>query len=451
MHYISKAENWAIDLYPKEKEKENNNYKISNYTIITPHNDGYIVFNSITWSMYFLSHEEYNNIMTNDLLIKNKVIIPDNIDENEIAHKAYLSRTAKKVTNPYEKISNFIIFTTNECNARCSYCYENIKKGNMSIETAEKVVSFIKNHLAKKCHITWFGGEPLKNIPIIDYISKRLKEENVNFYSTMISNASLFTPEVLDKAVNQWNLKQIQITFDGPEKIYNQIKNYKDLNGNPFEIVINNANFILKNSEITVNARINVGNENINYIENLIQYLQENIYNENNHFSIYCDLIQQVENDLQLLKKDNFEKKYYDLRKKYFYNSNKNYIKKDNLVRCMVDYCTGIVITPNGNLHYCEHASPENQIGNLTDGIINQENVDFIINKNDEHIDFCLKNKCKLLPVCNKTHFCNPNKRCSKIEFLNHEYELFDEKLKSTVDYYFNKLKENKNKEKGEE
>ena len=193
MHYISKAEQWAIDLYPDNKE--NCNYKLSDYTIVEEYNDGYIVFNSITWSMYYLSKEEYGNVLSNDTLIKNKVVVDDSIYEYDIAEQAYLKRSSRTNTRMYDTINSYVVFTTNTCNAHCPYCYENTKIGSMSLETAEKFVNFAIKHKkeGKNLSILWFGGEPLKNIPIINYISGRLKNENIQFSSKMISNCSLFT------------------------------------------------------------------------------------------------------------------------------------------------------------------------------------------------------------------------------------------------------------------
>lgn len=441
MHYISKAEKWAIDLYP-----ENNTdfeYKVSDYAIIEKYRDGYIVFHTITWSMYFLSNEEFDNILSNKQLIKNRVVLSNNINEDEIAEKAYLKRSVRPEKSHYESINSFVIFTTNECNANCYYCYEKIKKGSMSFFVADKIVEFIKNKNAKKeVHIRWFGGEPLKNIPIIDYITNKLKSQDFFVESSMITNGSLFTKEVLDKAICDWNLKTIQTTIDGPEEVYNKTKNYNDIE-NAFHTVIDNVLYIAKNSNIRILIRINISHENIDYIEELVNYINS-ILVENNitNVNLTFNIIYQIQNDIELLKKDDFEKKFNYLENKYLPNENNKLFKKAGLTRCMADNFNGVAITPDGNIYNCEHAKKENLIGNVFDGITRTEAITDAINKGGKNIEYCLENKCKLIPVCYRCNFCENVKRCTDTDRIDYENNLVIEKLKYTVDYYFKKLKE---------
>lgn len=445
MHYISKAENWVIDLYPKSNSE---NYKVSDYLISIPYNDGYLLFHTLTWSMYFLSQEECNNIFTNKLLIKNKVIVNDDIDENELAYKIYINRSVSKRA-PYKFVNGYVILTTNECNARCFYCYESEKKGSMTTETADKLIQFIKTHKNNNCNITWFGGEPLKNIPIIDYISSKLKEENIDFTSSMISNTLLFTPDLLEKAINLWNLTKLQMTLDGPEKLYNEIKNYKDFDGNPFETVINNINYILQNSDIKIGIRLSNCHKNIDYMEELINYLKTNLVNDKGSYYIYMAMLHQIQTDLSLLSKDNFEEKFLNIKENNFPESQSNYIKKDCLAHCMADNYRTIAVAPNGDLHFCEHVSPLNKIGDLDNGINIQENIK-IISERENSTKFCRDTTCKLLPICTNKHYCPPCPKCTNLDEISHEATLFIRKLKLTGDLYFQKLAEI-NEKKGEE
>ena len=76
---------------------------------------------------------------------------------------------------------NLFLFSTEHCNFRCTYCYEDYKIGRMMPE----VVSGIKNLLhhryktLKMLQISWFGGEPLLAKNVIFEIST-LDESNQN-------------------------------------------------------------------------------------------------------------------------------------------------------------------------------------------------------------------------------------------------------------------------------
>jgi sulfatase maturation enzyme AslB (radical SAM superfamily) len=75
----------------------------------------------------------------------------------------------------------------------------------MTPETVEQVIRFIVSTYAdKKVKITWFGGEPLLGEGIIDRICEGLREAGVEYKSTIISNGSLISPEIISKMVREW-------------------------------------------------------------------------------------------------------------------------------------------------------------------------------------------------------------------------------------------------------
>ena len=79
-------------------------------------------------------------------------------------------------------------------------------------------------------NITWFGGEPLLNVEIINYICEKLVENNIKFISSIITNGYLFNDKLVTMAGHKWNLSHAQISLDGTEPEYNRIKNYKYTN-----------------------------------------------------------------------------------------------------------------------------------------------------------------------------------------------------------------------------
>ncbi|MEI3172875.1 MAG: radical SAM protein [Lachnospiraceae bacterium] len=131
-----------------------------------------------------------------------------------------------------EHITSYTIFTTTDCNARCFYCYEmGRSRIPMSDETAHKAAAYIAAHCGgEKVHLHWFGGEPLFNKQVIDIICTDLAEKGIVYESMIISNGYLFDGATVEQAVSHWKLKNVQITLDGTEEIYNRSKAfiYKD-------------------------------------------------------------------------------------------------------------------------------------------------------------------------------------------------------------------------------
>ena len=434
MELISMPEKWVIELY--DDTIFNDDYKLSDYCIVIEYDDGYILFHTITWTILFLTTEEYKNIMGNKFLLENKIIVNKDVKEEDIAQKVFLKRSCPTVKSKYKKINTYVLFTTNECNANCPYCYEVLKKGKMSKETADKVIKFIESTHGRRTKIQWFGGEPLMNADIIDYICNSLNEKGIDFYSIIVSNALKFTPDIIDKAINLWKINNLQVTIDGAENTYNKTKNY-DIEGNAFKTVMENLKNILEKSQIHITMRINVSHENIDEIPNLIDYVKKE-FKDYLGTSLTIDMheIYQLTNDENLMEKDDFYKKLCEIKFKYETGEKKNIITKHNLIHCFTDMLSGVAIAPNGNLHNCEHLNNNNLIGNVTDGIIYEEPIKKAEKKDGTFLYFCKSVKCKLLPICEQYEFCENDKFCTTEKLMNIREYFYRQKLIKTYEYY---------------
>ena len=67
----------------------------------------------------------------------------------------------------------------------------------------------------------------------------------------------------------------------------------------------------------------------------------------------------------------------------------------------MGDSGHAVAISPKGELNVCEHWEEKNIIGNVVDGITNQDVIKEWNAKDGENIEFCLSEKCPYLPICN--------------------------------------------------
>ena len=131
---------------------------------------GELVSNSI---ISIFTEEEFN------ILIANRVVIDENTDEFQTYMDTYTFLDSFLSKRKY--IDRYNILTSTGCNARCYYCFEEgyyPKVEHMSIETADKVVNYIIKTAKKDkiIYLRWFGGEPLINTKVIDYISTKLQE-----------------------------------------------------------------------------------------------------------------------------------------------------------------------------------------------------------------------------------------------------------------------------------
>ena len=462
MEKILDRENWDWDFefYPPDTFNDGE-YILSKYAILERVEDGFLLFHTITRAMYLLTCEEFYDILHNEELMKAHIVNNSNVKEDEIAKRVYLMR-AQCPLSDYTNIKHYVVFTTNNCNARCPYCYENngeekpIERG-MTLKTAEKVAQFILNTKKEgKFEVEWFGGEPLLNQKVISYICKRIKDElgevSDEFSSKIITNGLLFNEDVLNKAITDWNLKTAQITLDGIEDKYNEIKRYKNVKFNPFKKIIKNIETILKKSDLSLSIRINVSEDNIDNVEDTIQFLLERFgeYKENKRLRIGLSPIFQLDSDDEKIDSPVIVK-INELREKYGLKKlRQNTLIPSPITHCMGDSGHAVAISPKGELNVCEHWEEKNIIGNVVDGITNQDVIKEWNAKDGENIEFCLSEKCPYLPICNHLTHCPSDPSCKSIARLNKIGE--DYRLLMVEEYLkYKKKKEETKNENGEE
>src|SRR2546426_3463101 len=107
------------------------------------------------------------------------------------------------------------VVTTLQCNFACDYCFQgdhgdyNKHADKMSPDTADRVATWIERELDRvspeKLVVTFFGGEPLLNLPAMYTLAERAwratQERGVEIYINIITNGLLLTGDVVDRMV----------------------------------------------------------------------------------------------------------------------------------------------------------------------------------------------------------------------------------------------------------
>src|SRR5947209_19415198 len=85
-----------------------------------------------------------------------------------------ISTTVVDALDP--KRLHLILLPTEQCNFRCTYCYEDFSIGRMNPETIQGVKRLIDRRLEGLgfLSVSWFGGEPLLACDIIEDISESI-------------------------------------------------------------------------------------------------------------------------------------------------------------------------------------------------------------------------------------------------------------------------------------
>lgn len=398
-------------------------YKCSMYTFCYEEKKYCLLFNTLTRKIVSLSNEEYNEYKKyiekkrNDIssliekLISNWFIINKQIDEISLYSEIYEIFKPERQKN-FSGFETYVIFTTTACNARCFYCFErNVKPIHMSIETAKVVSKYIRESHRKKHTVClhWFGGEPLCNIKVIDEICATLKEYEIEYTSRFTSNASIFTKDIIDRAISNWHMDKIQITLDGTENVHNLRKNYIDTEKYNFIQTINNIDYLIK-KKIYVTIRLNCDENNIEDMEQLISYLTEHFEGQTRIFIDPHPLFNCDNNELILDSTKSFYQKMLLLEEKATkYNQQYNEeVKKDKshaIERFRMGSCQSLSmrIGADGSLYPCQHIDQIKPYGNVWDGITNQEL--FKEWRKEKHHPLCIT--CQFRPLCGSLEHCN--------------------------------------------
>lgn len=445
LHEISPS---SLSIIGEQQKSENEKYRKAVWVIEQDVNSGRLLYNVLTKELLYLSdsYSEDNNII--DLLIKKYYYVPNHLDECEFVDSIrdiYL--LTEKGLSGY---SGYTILTTTDCNARCFYCYEKgQERRTMTVEMANKVADYI---LKTKCEkekilLSWFGGEPLYNNKVIDIICDILRNNGVNYDSSMISNGFLFDEIIVKRAVENWNLKNVQITLDGQEKTYNKVKSfvYGD-NVNAYKKVVSNIGILL-NSNINVSVRLNIGLYNVSEIDKLIDELAS-LYMNSKKMQIYTSpLFQELDTSRDKTQRAKLlgDKKKLDDKLNQLGLGRVTVLPKEPMYKkCMADSDNSVVILPDGFIGKCTSYTDSNYIGHIDKHGFDEKML-AKYSKRRKKLKEC--SSCPIYSLCIRLEMCREKSEYCFKEYR--EYSINDYKQAMLNEYhaFLEREKENANKE----
>ncbi|MFD2564946.1 radical SAM protein [Aquimarina rubra] len=275
---------------------------------------------------------------------------------------------------------NLIIFPTEQCNFRCTYCYEDFKIGKMKPELVSSIKKLISRRAPQlsSLEFSWFGGEPLlafnSIIEILEYTNS-LSQDFPNFtnFSNITTNAYSLSVSRFTKLVNN-NVKVFQISIDGDNLIHNKTRTLKN-GGATFEKIWKNLKAIKEtNLEFEIILRIHYHPNNAEKMEPLISKLNSDFYDE--RFKFYFKAIEDLggKNSVNIKRMMPNEKlKIKKHLESLVLNRNQIFDLKNSYV-CYASKPNSIAIRGDGTLAKCTVAldKEENKLGNINlDGTLN--------------------------------------------------------------------------------
>ena len=177
------------------------------------------------------------------------------------------------------------VLTTLQCNFACDYCFQgdhgdyNKNADKMSLADSERLATWIEGRLdelkPKRLTITFFGGEPLLNIPVIyDQAERALaacQKRGVTLALGIITNGLLLTEELVDRLV-PYGLGYVKVTLDGDRDTHNRMRPLRGGQGT-FDRIVENVRKIAGKVRVAIGGNFDA--DSVESYPALLDFLKE--------------------------------------------------------------------------------------------------------------------------------------------------------------------------------
>ncbi len=189
-----------------------------------------------------------------------------------------------------QDILQLILLSSEDCNFRCTYCYERFARGTMKPEVRSAVRKLVEKRMPqlRSLRISWFGGEPLYGWEAVEdlapFFLHQAEKHGLPYTSHMTTNGYLLVPEVADKLL-AWKINNFQITIDGPAESHDCSRPARD-GSSTFDTILENLQALHRRPDkFKVGLRINFDRTNA---PKLIEFLDtvETVFERDPRFQL---------------------------------------------------------------------------------------------------------------------------------------------------------------------
>ena len=168
-----------------------------------------------------------------------------------------------------------IIAPTYACNFRCTYCYVEQRPGVLSPAAAEGIVRHVERVLDgySALEISWFGGEPLLCLDIVDRLTRQLRslalDRGAEFRAFATTNGYLLDSAAV-RRLEDAGVEYLHVTVDGSREAHDRLRVRAD-GGATYDVILSNLLGALKQSSaLRFTLRANVDHDNISEVYDLM-------------------------------------------------------------------------------------------------------------------------------------------------------------------------------------
>lgn len=212
---------------------------------------------------------QLEDLIARDGLLRGPVTTYDNEDYERLVRRCLRMSTG-----------NIELYLAEACNLRCRYCYvqDNDALGNglMPEEVALAAVDLVfrRSRGVDTIQITFFGGEPLLNKPVlnsvIDYSQARGRAHGKRVTYSITTNGTLIDDEIIG-LIKRYNFG-LMISMDGPPDVHDAMRPMADGTGS-FALAASKVKRLMRRRHM-VTARTTVS-RNCMDLQRIVEYLED--------------------------------------------------------------------------------------------------------------------------------------------------------------------------------
>jgi uncharacterized protein len=176
------------------------------------------------------------------------------------------------------RVLSITIFITEQCNFRCTYCYETFERKAMSQDILRSILKLINKRASSLEHlsISWFGGEPLLGSSTIlnfsDSIQELSQTHGFSREDSISTNGYLLNRGLAEDLIKS-KVKVFQITLDGSQEHHDRSRLQRNGNGSYDAIMSNLRSLRDIQEDFRVAIRLHVNHQNAESIPEFVSYL----------------------------------------------------------------------------------------------------------------------------------------------------------------------------------
>lgn len=182
------------------------------------------------------------------------------------------------------------VLTATACNLGCGYCFQNtaaadpgssapprIRKAALDESLVDATLAFVERQQSatnlSTGSLLLFGGEPLLNVPACRRLLDGMRQLGL-IDAEIVTNGVLLSPDIA-RDLHAAGLRRVQITFDGPRALHDQVRVTR--NGGPtYEAILRNVRAAAAAvPQLAWNFRVNVSHHNVDGLVGLMEDLAQ--------------------------------------------------------------------------------------------------------------------------------------------------------------------------------